>query len=121
MGYPEKIDLIDCISLFDEIKKCKWKSELVDTFARYSSLSQKSGQFVFFFFAFNNLHQITPLILAAKSRINMEQQGRAKHRQRSNVCRKNCGKKMEVTGKDDTFIARKSSQDSRIVRTVRLF
>ena len=35
MGYPEKIDLIDCISLFDEIKKCKWKSELVDTFARY--------------------------------------------------------------------------------------
>lgn len=35
MGYPEKIDLIDYISLFEEIKKCKWKSELVDTFARY--------------------------------------------------------------------------------------
>lgn len=35
MGYPEKIDLIDYISLFEEVKKCKWKSELVDTFARY--------------------------------------------------------------------------------------
>lgn len=35
MGYQEKIDLIDYISLFEEIKKCKWKSELVDTFARY--------------------------------------------------------------------------------------
>ena len=35
MGYPERIDLIDYISLFEEIKKCKWKSELVDTFARY--------------------------------------------------------------------------------------
>lgn len=35
MGYPEKIDLIDYISLFDEIKKCKWKSELVDTFSKY--------------------------------------------------------------------------------------
>lgn len=35
MGYPEKIDLIDYISLFEEIKKCKWKSELVDTFSKY--------------------------------------------------------------------------------------
>lgn len=35
MGYQEKIDLIDYISLFEEIKKCQWKSELVDTFARY--------------------------------------------------------------------------------------
>lgn len=35
MGYQEKIDLIDYISLFEEIKKCKWKSELVDTFAKY--------------------------------------------------------------------------------------
>ena len=35
MGYQEKIDLIDYISLFEKIKKCKWKSELVDTFARY--------------------------------------------------------------------------------------
>lgn len=35
MGYQEKIDLIDYISLFEEIKKCKWKFELVDTFARY--------------------------------------------------------------------------------------
>lgn len=34
-GLPREIDLIDYISLFDEIKKCKWKSELVDTFARY--------------------------------------------------------------------------------------
>lgn len=35
MGYPEKIDLIDYISLFEEVKKCKWKSELVDTFSKY--------------------------------------------------------------------------------------
>ena len=35
MGYPEKIDLIDYISLFEEIKKCRWKSELVDTFSKY--------------------------------------------------------------------------------------
>lgn len=35
MGYSEKIDLIDYISLFEEIKKCKWKSELVDTFSKY--------------------------------------------------------------------------------------
>ena len=35
MGYQEKIDLIDYISLFEEIKKCKWKSELVDTFSKY--------------------------------------------------------------------------------------
>lgn len=28
---------------------------------------------------------------------------------------------MEATGKNDTFITRKGSQDSRIVRTVRLF
>lgn len=27
--------LIDYISLFEEIKKCKWKSELVDTFSKY--------------------------------------------------------------------------------------
>lgn len=35
MGYSEKIDLIDYISLFEEIKKCRWKSELVDTFSKY--------------------------------------------------------------------------------------
>lgn len=35
MGYQEKIDLIDYISLFEEVKKCKWKSELVDTFSKY--------------------------------------------------------------------------------------
>lgn len=35
MGYQEKIDLIDYISLFEEIKKCRWKSELVDTFSKY--------------------------------------------------------------------------------------
>lgn len=35
MGYSEKIDLIDYISLFEEIKKCRYKSELVDTFTRY--------------------------------------------------------------------------------------
>ena len=35
MGYSEKIDLIDYISLFEKIKKCKWKSELVDTFSKY--------------------------------------------------------------------------------------
>lgn len=35
MGYQEKIDLIDYISLFEEVKKCKWKAELVDTFSKY--------------------------------------------------------------------------------------
>lgn len=35
MGYQEKIDLIDYISLFEEVKKCKCKSELVDTFSKY--------------------------------------------------------------------------------------
>lgn len=35
MGYQEKIYLIDYISLFEEVKKCKWKSELVDTFSKY--------------------------------------------------------------------------------------
>lgn len=35
MGYQEKIDLIDYISLFEEVKKCKWRAELVDTFSKY--------------------------------------------------------------------------------------
>lgn len=46
MGYSEKIDLIDYISLFEEIKKCRWKSELVDTFSKYGIKddTERTGQ-----------------------------------------------------------------------------